>query len=262
MVELIVFLLIGLVSGISAGLFGIGGGLIVVPALVMVYQAQGVSPEFIMQMAVSTSLMTILVTSVSSAYSHYRYQHINWSVVQVLVPALLLGAFIGSYLILSFSSSLLQQCFIIYMLLAAIKIWLPSPVGINSRLLAKTPLLSFGVMAGGFSALVGVGGGTVIVPYLVSAKQSIKMAIGTASLCGFFIAFAAVLGIVILTGSEDVQNSPSIIDWQAFGGISITSIIFARVGAYFSKRLPVKLLRRVFSLLLVIVAVKMWFSLA
>jgi uncharacterized membrane protein YfcA len=260
--ELIVFLLIGLISGISAGLFGIGCGLIVVPALVMVYQSQGVSPEFIMQMAVSTSLMTILVTSLSSAYSHYRYHHINWSVVQILAPALLLGAFIGSYFILSLSSSLLQQCFIIYMFLAAIKIWLPSPVGVNSILLAKPQLLSFGVIAGGFSALVGVGGGTIIVPYLVSAKQSIKLAIGSASVCGFFIALAAVIGITILTGSRNVQNSTSIIDWQAFGGISITSIMFARVGAYFSEQLPVKLLGCVFSLLLVIFAVKMWFSLA
>jgi uncharacterized membrane protein YfcA len=263
--ELIVFLLIGIFSGISAGLFGIGGGLIVVPALVMIYQSQGMPAEYIMQTAVSTSLMTILITSLSSAYAHHRYHHINWSIVHVLGPGLLLGAFVAAYFILSVPSSLLQQCFVIYMALAALKIWLPSPVGVNSSLLSTPLLFVFGVIAGGFSALVGVGGGTVIVPYLVTAKQPIKQAIGSASACGFFIALAAVVGVLVLAGQQnqlDIERHQAIIDWNAFVGISLTSVIFSRVGAYFSERLPVSLLRRIFSLLLLIVAVKMWLSVA
>jgi len=261
MIEWIIYLVIGVVAGLSAGLFGLGGGLIVVPALAMVYQWQAMDANVIMHVAVGTSLMTIIITSLSSAYSHARYRHINWNIVTLLTPALLIGALVGTYLLVSFSSRLLQQCFAIYMLFAAIKIWLPSPAAYSSNLLNKGPLLGFGTLTGTISALIGIGGGTLIVPYLLTAKQSIKQAIGTAAACGFPIAVSAVIGFSMLDSDFRIESTvwrTGFIDWKAFVGIISTSIIFARVGASMTKRLPVTTLQYIFSIVLLIVAVKMW----
>ncbi|MDT8371386.1 MAG: sulfite exporter TauE/SafE family protein [Gammaproteobacteria bacterium] len=263
MIEWIIYLSIGVLAGTSAGLFGLGGGIIVVPALVMVYQWQGMNNDFIMHFAVGTSLMTIVVTSLSSAYSHYRYHHINWYLVRILAPTLLLGALAGSYFAINIASSLLQQSFAVFMFIIAVRDWLPSFSIRATSLITTKPLLGFGLLAGSISALLGIGGGTLIVPYLVTAKQSIKQAIGTSAACGFPITLAAVVGFICLGSEISVSDNvwqTGFVDWKACLGIVSTSIIFARLGASIAKRLPVDTLQRIFSIVLLLVAVKMWFE--
>jgi len=261
MIEWIIYLAIGVLAGTSAGLFGLGGGLIVVPALAAFYSAQGMNPEIIMHVAVSTSLMTIVITSLSSAYSHARHGHINWRLLFILLPGVLIGSLLGAYFAVSVSTVFLQYAFVIYMLLAAVKVWLPNRFGQSDILATKPMLIGFGMIAGSVSALIGSGGGSLTVPYLVAAKQSIKHAIGTSAACGFPIAVAAVIGF-LLFGEHLAGEQSGLIDWKAFGGIIITSIVFARVGANLAKRLPVFILQRIFSVLLLLVAAKMWLEIA
>lgn len=258
MIEWIVFALIGAVTGIFSGLLGLGGGLIVVPCLMAFFTWQGLPPTHLMHIAIGTSLMTITVTSLSSSYAHNKYQHINWQLFRWLVPGLLIGGMLGAYVATLFSRSLLQLCFAFYVFFVAIRMWIPILPSANETFLDKNNLSIFGVIAGCISALVGIGGGSLIVPYLMMAKQSMQNAIGTSAACGFPISVAAVLGFVIFGQSKEIADNQWLIGqihWQAFLGIISTSALFSMLGAKLTKTLPITVLKRIFSIVLFIVAV-------
>lgn len=258
--EWLAFALIGCFAGMSAGLLGLGGGLVIVPSLLLVFNFLGLPNQQVMHIAVATSLMTITVTSLSAMVAHQRHQHINWPVVSNLTPGLILGGIIGAFLATLISGPILQKCFAVYVLLVAARMWWPVTPSVNETLLKTPILLVVGNIIGIISAIIGIGGGSLTVPYLVMAKQSIKQAIGTAAACGFPISLAAVTGFVIF-GQNNVTISGNwlvgYIHWQAFWGIICTSIFFAPLGAKFAKRLPVDTLRRVFSLALILVAISL-----
>jgi uncharacterized protein len=258
--EWITFALIGCFAGISAGLLGLGGGLIIVPSLLLVFNFLGLPNQQVMHIAVATSLMTITVTSLSAMVAHQRHQHINWPVARSLTPGFILGGIFGAFLATLISGPILQKCFAVYVLIIAARMWWPATPSVNATLLKTPILLAVGSIIGIISAIVGIGGGSLTVPYLVMAKQSIKQAIGTAAACGFPISLAAVTGFVIF-GQNNVTISAGwligYIHWQAFWGIICTSIIFAPLGAKLAKRLPVDSLRHVFSVVLILVAASM-----
>lgn len=256
--EWISFALIGCFAGMSAGLLGLGGGLVIVPSLLLVFNFLGFPSQQIMHIAVATSLMTITVTSLSAMVAHQRHRHINWMVVQTLTPGLILGGIVGAFLATLTSGPILQKCFAVYVLIVAARMWWPVTPSVNQSLLRTPILLTVGNFIGMVSAIIGIGGGSLTVPYLVMAKESIKQAIGTAAACGFPISVAAVTGFVIFGQNNVTINTnwlTGYIHWQAFLGIICTSIIFAPLGANLAKRLPVDTLRQVFSLALLVIAV-------
>jgi len=258
MIEWMVFALIGAVTGIFSGLLGLGGGLIVVPSLMAFFTWQALAPEHLMHLAIGTSLMTITITSLSSSYAHHKYQHVNWQLFKWLVPGLLIGGMFGAYVATLFSRNLLQFCFAFYAFFVAIRMWVPILPSTSEKFLKKSNLSVFGVIAGSLSAIVGIGGGSLIVPYLMMAKQSMKNAIGTSAACGFPISFAAVIGFIIFGQTEQIDQHQWLtgqIHWQAFLGIISTSILFSILGAKWTKILPVNVLKRVFSIVLFIVAI-------
>lgn len=253
MIEWVIFALIGILSGLLSGLLGLGGGIIIVPALLLVFSWQGLLSPHLMHMAVATSLMTIIITSATSAYSHDKHGHVNWQLVKNLTPGLVLGGLLGAALATQLSSQFLQQFFALYLLFAAIKMWLPNPSRVHQPLLRKPIMVGFGSIVGIISSLVGIGGGTLIVPYLVMANQSIHRAIGTSAACGLLIAVAAVIGFVVfdkLQDSSTVLWQAGFIYWPAFLGIVSTSPIFAIVGVKLAKRLPIVVLKLIFSAVL------------
>jgi len=258
MFEWIIFALIGVVTGLFAGLLGLGGGLIIVPALLAVFSWQGLPVSQLMHVAVATSLMTITITSLSSMYAHHQYRNINWPVVLRLTPGLMFGGLLGAFIATMLTSILLQKWFAIYVLLVAVRMWVPMSPSVDERLLNRPILLGVGSIVGTISALVGIGGGSLVVPYLVMAKQTIQRAIGTSSACGFPISVAAVVGYMFFAQMQiDTNNSEltGVIHWQAFMGIISTSILFAGVGAKLVKKLPVILLKRIFSLVLLMIGI-------
>lgn len=261
--EFFVFMLIGMFAGASAGLLGLGGGLITVPALLFVFHWQDMASPHVMHIAVATSLMTITVTSLSSMLAHHKVQNIDWYLFRGLVTGLLLGGFIGAYSATLFSSSLLQRLFAIYAFIMAIRLWLPiSVVGFSTKLLARPYLFVAGTLFGSISALVGMGGGTMTVPYLVMAKQTIHKAIGTSAACGFPIALSAIIGFMFFeTGNVTETGWQSgYINWTAFLGIISTSSIFAQLAARCSTKLDVVRLRQVFSIVLILVSIDLFMS--
>lgn len=255
------FALIGCFAGLSAGLLGLGGGLVIVPSLLLVFNFFGLPNQQVMHIAVATSLMTITVTSLSAMLAHQRHQQINWGVMRSLTPGLILGGIVGAFLATLISGPILQKYFAIYALIIAARMWWPMTPSVNVTLLKTPILLAVGYIIGIISAIVGIGGGSLTVPYLVMAKQSIKQAIGTAAACGFPISLAAVTGFVIF-GQNSVTISDNwlvgYIHWQAFWGIICTSIFFAPLGAKLAKRLPVDSLRHVFSMALILVSASLF----
>lgn len=257
-VEWLSYAMAGIVAGTLAGLFGIGGGLIIVPVLVWLFSKQGVSSEYLVHMAVATSLMTIVVTSMSSIFAHWRLGNISVSAVYRLVPGLMLGSFSGALLASSISGDKLQVCFAIFAIVMALRVWLPNATATYPALLNRLPSAIYGMLSGVISALVGIGGGTLIVPYLLMCRLSIQQAIGSAACSGFPIAVAGAIGFIVFAPHQINQQAvwqTGFVHWQAFIGIIVTSVVFAQFGARLAKKLSARWLRRLFSLLLIGVSI-------
>jgi hypothetical protein len=256
MIEWLIYMVTGVVAGTLAGLFGVGGGLIIVPVLVWTFTQQGFSELSVMHMAVGTSLMTIVVTSISSITAHYRQNTINEFLVKQMAAWLVVGSLMGAVLASLMSSDGLKHLVAVFAWIMAIKLWLPAPKQQSPKLLNKVFVRFYSTLTGVISAMVGIGGGTLVVPYLVMAGEPIRKAVGTAASCGFPIALAGAVGFM-LTGS---QQSNIRHDWligyvhlQAFIGIILASTLFAPLGAKLAKRWPANVLQFAFSLLLMVV---------
>jgi uncharacterized membrane protein YfcA len=256
MLEWLSFALAGVVAGLAAGLFGIGGGLIIVPILVTVFSWQGMSAEIAIHVAIGTSLMTITVTSLSSMRAHHHYGMTEWPLVARLTPGLIIGSLGGAVIAASLSSALLQIIFALFAILMAGRMWLPPPHPLSPKLLTTRFMGLFGAVTGVISAMVGIGGGTLVVPYLVMAGQSMQKAVGTAAACGFPIAASGVVGFIWMGTQVHQINADwqtGFVHWQAFIGIIVTSIFMAPLGARLARRLSHRKLSQLFSLLLLTV---------
>jgi len=258
MIEWLSYAGAGLVAGLMAGLFGIGGGLIIVPILMLVFSWQGMSADVAIHVAIGTSLMTISLTSLSSMRAHHYYGTTDWLLVKRLTPGLMIGSLGGAVIAANLSSQWLQIFFGSFALLMAARMWLPSPQAVSPKLLAKPSMSAYGLLTGIISAMVGIGGGTLVVPYLVMAGQQIQRAVGTAAACGFPIAVSGVIGFIWMGIAKHNMTSgwqTGFVHWQAFAGIISTSILMAPVGAKVAKKLSHEKLSKLFSLVLLSVGI-------
>lgn len=255
----LLYLLLGMVAGVAAGLLGIGGGLIIVPVLVFIFQQQQFSAGVIVHLAVGTSLATIVLTSISSVRAHHMHGAVLWPVFNRMVPGIIVGALLGSMIADWMPSQILKWVFAIFELTVATQMMLayrPNP----QRVLPKWPGLSVVSTAiGAISAIVGIGGGTMTVPFLVWCNVAMRQAVATAAACGLPIALAGAVGFVINGwGSVSLPAySSGYVYWPAFIGIVITSVLFAPLGARLAHRLPAAQLKRIFALLLYALGIRM-----
>lgn len=255
---LVGYLLLGSLAGTLAGLFGIGGGLIIVPALVFAFELQGIAPEVSMHLAVGTSLATIVVTGASSALGHYRRGSIHQEWFLSLLPGLMLGAIGGVFIAGNLSGGLLGLLFGLFILAVALRMALgrgPEPGALHP---GRTTMGVAGAVIGAISALFGIGGGTLNVPWLTRCGATMTQAVGTSSACGLPIAlFGAVTFIVVGWGAERLPpGATGYVMWPAFLGIVLASVPFARVGVRLAHFLPARALRLAFAALLAVVGIK------
>ncbi len=256
-------LVVGAIAGILAGLLGIGGGLVIVPMLVFSMQWQGISPEFIMHLALGTSMASIVFTSVSSFMAHHKRGAVRWDVVRRIVIGILLGTFAGTFLASSMSTGVLKAFFVIFVYYVAMQMLLnyrPKP---SRGLPGWLGMFATGNVIGVVSSLVGIGGGTLSVPFMIWCNIPVHTAIGTSAAIGFPIAISGSLGYI--GNGLNVQGLPvgclGYIYLPALVGIVSASVLTAPLGVRLAHSLPVDKLKRVFAVLLIIVGTRMLYSL-
>lgn len=180
-----------------AGLLGVGGGLIIVPALMFLLAAQGHDPQTIMHVALGTSLASIVFTSLSSVAAHHRYGAVLWPTVVRMSAGMLAGAFAGALLVGHLQTGVLIQIFGLYALIVALQMGSGWRVGAHERLPKIEGLSLAGVIIGIISSLVGIGGGSMSVPYLMWHSVAIRQAVATAAANGLPIATAGTVGYIV-----------------------------------------------------------------
>jgi len=256
---ILIYLGLGSVVGILAGLLGVGGGLIIVPMVVFTLTWQGAPSQFLMHLALGTSLASIIFTSVSSFWAHHQRGAVHWEVVRRIVLGILVGTFLGSCLASRLSTNLLKGVFVVFLYYMAFQMLadlkpkptrgLPGPLG----------MFGLGNGIGAVSALVGIGGGSLSVPFMVWCNLTVHDAIGTSAAIGFPIAIAGTVGYIV--NGLNVSGLPAYclgyVYLPALAGIVAASVFTAPLGVRLAHSLPVGKLKRVFALLLFVMGTKM-----
>ncbi|MGD8483448.1 MAG: sulfite exporter TauE/SafE family protein [Thioalkalispiraceae bacterium] len=259
MADLIQYLLLGSFAGLVAGLLGVGGGLIIVPVLVWLFSQQGFSHQVVVHLAVGTSLATIIFTSISSLRAHHRHGAILWPTFRALSPGIVFGALLGAWIARFMPTNMLAGFFGIFEIFVAIQMGFGIKPHAARRLPGKAGLSVVGAVIGSISAIVGIGGGTMTVPYLVWCNVTIRQAVATSAAVGLPIAVAGAAGFV-WAGWQHEDLPPGSLGFvvpEAFLGIVLASVLFAPLGAKLAHSLPPAQLKRAFALLLLFLGIRM-----
>ncbi|WP_411687828.1 sulfite exporter TauE/SafE family protein [Acinetobacter indicus] len=255
--ELITFLIIGAFAGFAAGLFGVGGGTIIVPLLFIVFTQMGYAPELVMHLALGTSLATIVVTSISSLMAHHKNGAVIWPVFKNLAPPMAIGCFLGAGIAGVLSGLHLQIIVGLFLIWVAYTMFTGAKKAIDptKTLPSSGQQVAAGSVIGVASAIFGIGGGSLTVPYLNRYGVVMQKAVGTSAACGLPIAVAGALGFMIfgMNAKIDVPNTIGYVHIYAFIGISIMSFVTAKLGAKAAHALSPAMLKKCFAVLLVIV---------
>jgi uncharacterized protein len=257
------YLVVGGFVGFFAGLLGIGGGVIMVPMLTTLFLLQGIDHGLVMHLALGSSMATIVLTSVSSFRAHHAHGAVLWRVVWRITPGVLLGTFLATFIAARISTTALALIFTLFMfyvsaqMLANIK---PKP---SRQLPGVWGMTGVGAGIGGFSALVAVGGGSLLVPFMTWCNVRVHDAIGTSSAIGFPIALSGTLGYIVhgLATQGLPPYTLGYVNLPAFLLLASTSVLTAPIGARVAHRLPVATLKRIFAGLLLLLCIKMLFGL-
>jgi uncharacterized membrane protein YfcA len=258
---LLAFLLLGSFAGFMAGLLGIGGGGIMVPLLTSIFLAQGIAPEHVVHLALGTSMAAIVMTSVSSMRAHHAKGGVLWPLVKTMAPGVILGTFLATFLAAQVSSLYLAIFFALFMGYVAINMLRNKKPSGGEKHASKAELVAVGTGIGAVSAIVSIGGGSLTVPYLTSRSIDIKKAIGTSAAVGLPISIAGTAGYML--NSQPGLDLPYAVGLVYLPGVllmSAASFISAPLGARLAHKLPVATLKRVFGVLLMLLSLKMLWS--
>ncbi|MNF56832.1 Sulfite exporter TauE/SafE [compost metagenome] len=253
--EFLLYLVLGACAGVLAGLFGVGGGMIIVPVLVFSFTAQGFDASILTHLAVGTSLATIIFTSINSVREHHRKGAVRWPVFAWMAVGILLGAGLGSLTAAAIQGPMLQRIIGVFAILVALQMGLDLKPKASRDVPGKPGLTLAGAVIGWASAIFGIGGGSLTVPFLTWRSVPIQQAVATSAACGLPIAAASALSFMLLGWNETHLPPWSLgfVYLPALVGIALTSMFFARFGARLAHRLSPRLLKRLFALLLLVV---------
>ena len=244
MAEIIIFIFSGIFIGIAAGLFGLGGGLVIVPVVTycLVYFSNTPFDQAII-IGISTSLASMVITGAMAAYAHSKNNNVDHRIIKRFFPGLILGSIAIGFFIKSFPGDLLKYFFIFYAFTIAYKLFKHQEVlkknTLPSRLLSNVISFIFSIISG----IVGIGGATLFVPFLIKNNIPPKLAIGTSSVLGFFIGLSASIAIYVGYLYSGLN------DQLTFG--------FIYTPAGWLLKLDDLLIKRLFGLLLIIIGIMM-----
>ena len=250
---------LGAGAGFLAGLLGVGGGLVIVPVLLYLFAYIGVAAQIQPHLALGTSLASILFTSIFSFLSHHRHGAVDWGVFRAITPGIVTGALAGAWAAGYLPAQPLKVFFVVFLFFAATQMLLNLRPPPQRALPGRGGMFAAGNIIGAVSSWVGIGGGTLSVPFLAWCNVPVPRAIGTSAAIGFPIAAAGALGYALSGwGQADLPAaSLGYLHLPALAGIAATSVLTAPLGARLTHRLPVARLKRIFALLLLILAIRM-----
>ncbi|MBN6717134.1 sulfite exporter TauE/SafE family protein [Pseudomonas capsici] len=255
--EFVLYLALGACAGVLAGLFGVGGGIIIVPVLVLSFGLQGFDASVLTHLAVGTSLATIVFTSINSVRAHHSLGAVRWPIFAWLTVGILFGAGLGSLTASYIAGPYLQKIIGVFALLVALQMALDLRPRASRGVPGKSGLTAAGVVIGWASAIFGIGGGSLTVPFLTWRSLSMQQAVATSAACGFPIALASAISFMILGWHDPLlpPHSLGFVYLPALLGIAVTSMFFARFGARLAHKLSPRLLKRLFATLLLCVGI-------
>jgi uncharacterized membrane protein YfcA len=257
--------LIGVFAGLLGGALGLGGGVVIVPPLIYLFHAMGFDDAVVAQMAVGTSLATIIVTAGSSVRAHHVAGFVRWPLAWRLAGGIVVGALLGAVVADRLSGAALTRLFGVFAVLIAAQMLLSrrravsAGDGLPERVPGGVGLAGVGSVIGGISSLFGIGGGSLTVPFLSWCRLPMQNAVAISAACGLPIALAGSAGFVA-TGWGRTELPPWSLGYvylPAALAIVVTSFPMARVGARLSHRLPSAILRRIFAAVLIVIGVEL-----
>lgn len=253
------YLAIGAVVGFLAGLLGIGGGAIIVPLLVMLFTAQGLPKANVLHLAVGTSMASILFTSASSVRAHAARGALRWDIVRMVTPGIIVGGLLGAYVTGFLSTSGFALFFAGFVYVAASNMLLDRKPKPGRELPGPLGMFLVGAGISGVSAAAAIGGAVMTVPFLLYCNVPMLQAIGTAAIFGFPIALAGSIGFIAIgyNAPDLPPHSFGYIYLPALAGLTIASMLVAPLGAAVAHRMPTVLLKRIFAVLLMVLATRM-----
>lgn len=252
----------GGIAGLLSGLLGIGGGVIIVPFLLWLFPRLGFSDESVMVMAVGTSLSTIVITSLSATLAQQKRGALDWGTTARLSPGILLGSMGGSMIAGYLPAVSLKLVFAGFLFYVAIDM-LSKPAGsfVASKEVRQHPLLFMlaGLVIGALSSILGIGGGTLSVPFLIRQRFPIRSAVAISTACGFPLALAGTATYAALGWSRSDLPPASLgfIYLPAFACITLSSVLFAPLGVRLAYRWPSARLKRFLACILILIAGRM-----
>ena len=255
MLEIILYPIVGLVSGFMAGLFGVGGGLVIVPVLLIIFEIKGFDSGVYFHMAVATSLAAIIVNGITATYTQHKRQAVDWQCA-IYVPALMLGALTGALVASGISGNVMRYLLAGFLLAMAVYMLVYTNQVVervaHPRWQWLVQLVCFGI--GGIASIVGIAGGTFLVPLLSSQGRRMQVAVGTSSALGVPLVLLATVGHIYSGFSQELvpQWSLGYVYIPAFIGIFLVSPIGARLGVCVSHRLEHKRLKRIYGVFLLL----------
>jgi len=258
----LMYIALGAFAGVLAGLLGVGGGLVIVPVLTFIFTAQHLPEGHILHLALGTSLASIMFTSVSSLRAHHQRGAVDWLVVRRISFGIMVGTFFGSWVAAQLSTRFLKGFFVIFLYYVATQMLLNIKPKPHRQLPGRAAMFGVGGVIGGVSSLVGIGGGSLSVPFLTWCNTAIHRAIGTSAAIGFPIALAGAAGYVVNGLSATLPpHSLGFVYLPALAGVAAASIVTAPLGAKLAHSLPIDKLKKIFALLLIVMGTKMLLSL-
>lgn len=253
----------GALSGVLAGLLGIGGGIVIVPVLEAVLRFLEVDEAIRMHVAVATSLATIIPTSIASSRAHHRRQSVDLGLARRWAPFILAGALLGAWIAARVHSDVLSAVFAVVAFIMAIKLMMPVEGKTLSDGVPRGYLITLvptGI--GTVSSMMGIGGGTLSVAALTLLNQPIHRAVGTAALFGLAISLPGMLGFVV-AGWDDPRLPPASLGYVNIAGfvlISPMTVLLAPAGAAIAHWLTQRQLSLVFGTFLLLMSLRMSFE--
>lgn len=257
---------VGCAAGLIAGLLGIGGGLLIVPIVVYLLKSQGVAPGYIQHIAVGTSFAVMVFTSFSSALAHHRHGAVRWDMFAKIAPGVVAGTLAGSFVSAWIPEKGLQGIFVVFVYYMVVKTLRGAAAKEEKNTEKNLPagfILAAGLIIGLLSSWIGIGGGTLSVPFMLFCGIAMRQCVGTSAALGWPIAFCGAL-TYWLTGLQAADlpaHTAGFIYLPALAVLAVCTIVFAPLGAKLGNSVPPRVLKILFAVLLMVIAGQMTYHL-